>query len=62
MPFPATAAAGPDGEVFELASVSKQFAATGILMLVDAGKIKLSDSLRKFFPGLPYSGITSGIC
>lgn len=47
-----------DSSVFELASVSKQFNAMGILLLVQKGKIKLSDSLRKFFPQLPYHNIT----
>lgn len=47
-----------DSSVFELASVSKQFTATGILLLVDKGKLKLTDSLRQFFPELPYSNIT----
>lgn len=47
-----------DSSVFELASVSKQFTAMGILLLVEKGKIKLSDSLRKFFPQLPYYNIT----
>lgn len=44
--------------VFELASVSKQFTAMGILLLKEKGKLKLSDSLRKFFPELPYTNIT----
>ncbi|HVU56631.1 MAG TPA: serine hydrolase [Puia sp.] len=44
--------------LFELASVSKQFTATGILLLKDEGKLSLSDTLRKFFPGLPYSNVT----
>ncbi len=44
--------------VFELASVSKQFTATGILLLKGQGKLQLSDSLRKFFPELPYHNIT----
>jgi CubicO group peptidase (beta-lactamase class C family) len=47
-----------DSSVFELASVSKQFTATGILILKDQGKLQLTDSLRKFFPELPYSNIT----
>ena len=47
-----------DSSVFELASVSKQFTATGILLLKDKGKLKLTDSLRQYFPELPYSGIT----
>ncbi|NJO69822.1 MAG: beta-lactamase family protein, partial [Bacteroidetes bacterium] len=47
-----------NNSVFDLASVSKQFTAAGILLLVDKGRLSLSDSLRKFFPELPYSGIT----
>ncbi len=47
-----------DSSVFELASVSKQFTATGILLLMDKGKLKLTDSLRQYFPELPYSNIT----
>lgn len=44
--------------VFELASISKQFTALGILQLIEKGKLKLSDTLRKFFPELPYNNIT----
>jgi CubicO group peptidase (beta-lactamase class C family) len=47
-----------DSSVFELASVSKQFTATAILMLRDKGRLKLTDSLRQYFPELPYSGIS----
>ena len=47
-----------DSSVFELASVSKQFTATAILLLKDVGKLKLTDSLRQYFPELPYSNIT----
>ncbi len=47
-----------DSAVFELASVSKQFTATAILMLKDKGKLNLTDSLRQYFPELPYSGIS----
>jgi CubicO group peptidase (beta-lactamase class C family) len=47
-----------DSSVFELASVSKQFTATAILILKDQGKLKLTDSLRQYFPELPYSNIT----
>lgn len=46
-----------DSSVFELASVSKQFTALGILMLEKQGLINLNDSLRKFFPELPYYNI-----
>ncbi len=47
-----------NNSVFELASVSKQFTAMGILMLVEKGKLAFTDTLRKFFPELPYSKIT----
>ena len=47
-----------NNSVFELASVSKQFTAMGILMLVEKGQLKLTDSLRKFFPELPYPNVT----
>lgn len=41
---------------FRLASVSKQFTAAAVLLLVDRGKIKLDDKLSKFFPGFPKYG------
>ena len=47
-----------DSSVFELASVSKQFTAMSILLLMEKGKLKLTDSLRQYFPELPYPGIT----
>ena len=47
-----------DSSVFELASVSKQFTATAILLLKDRGKLKLTDSLRYYFPELPYYNIS----
>jgi len=47
-----------DSSVFELASVSKQFTATAILLLKDKNKLKLTDSLRHYFPELPYPGIS----
>ncbi len=43
---------------FELASVSKQFTAMAILILKEKGQLSLDDSLRKFFPELPYHNIT----
>lgn len=47
-----------NNSVFELASVSKQFTAMAILILKEKNKLSLDDSLRKFFPELPYYNIT----
>jgi CubicO group peptidase (beta-lactamase class C family) len=41
---------------FRMASVSKQFTATAVLLLVDRGKISLDDTLDEFFPGFPRYG------
>ncbi|CAN5399344.1 serine hydrolase domain-containing protein [soil metagenome] len=43
---------------FQLASASKTFTATAILMLADQGKLKLTDNVQKFFPNFPYQDIT----
>lgn len=42
--------------IFEAGSVSKQFAAAALLILVDEGKINLDDDVRKFIPELPDYG------
>src|SRR3954470_23084743 len=44
------------GTNFRMASVSKQFTATAIMLLVDRGKLALEDPLNKFFPGFPEYG------
>lgn len=43
---------------FQLASASKTFTATAILILADQGKLLLTDNVQKFFPAFPYQGIT----
>lgn len=43
---------------FQLASVSKPMTATAILMLMEEGKLKLSQTVDEFFPEFPYKGIT----
>ena len=42
--------------VFHVASVSKQFTATAILLLEQDGKLSLDDDVRKFVPELPAFG------
>ena len=46
--------------VFEIGSITKQFTATAVLMLVEEGKVALDDPIAKHLPGVPqpWSGIT----
>src|SRR5471030_2350714 len=43
---------------FELASVTKTMTSTAIMMLIERGKLKLDDDVKKFFPDFPYDGVT----
>lgn len=43
---------------FHIASTSKTFTGIATLRLVQEGKLSLSDTINKFFPGFPYTGIT----
>jgi len=45
-------------DIFELASLSKQFTAMTIMQMKDAGKLTFDDPIEQYIPGLPYSGIT----
>ena len=45
---------------FNIASNGKQFTALAVLMLIDEKKLRLTDDIRKFLPGL-YPGIKSPI-
>ncbi len=47
-----------DSSAFELASVSKQFTAMGIMICKERGLLSYEDNIKKFFPDLPYSTIT----
>lgn len=49
-----------NNSVFDIGSIAKEFTAMGILLLKDKGKISYSDTLRKFFPELPYPNVTIG--
>ena len=44
--------------IFQLASVSKQFTATAVLILFERGMIGLDDQVIKYFPEFPYEKIT----
>jgi CubicO group peptidase (beta-lactamase class C family) len=43
---------------FHLASISKTFTGMTVLKLWEDGKLSLDDSLQKYFPQLPYHGIS----
>lgn len=43
---------------FQLASISKTFTGTAILLLAQDKKLTLNDSIQKFIPAFPYHGIT----
>jgi CubicO group peptidase (beta-lactamase class C family) len=43
---------------FQLASISKTFTATAVLLLAQDKKIKLQDSIQQYIPSFPYHGIT----
>jgi CubicO group peptidase (beta-lactamase class C family) len=43
---------------FELASITKTFTGVAIMQLVEQGKIKLTDNVKKFYPNFPYEDIT----
>ena len=47
-----------ESTLFDLASISKQFTAAAVLQLCKKGKINLEDQITKYFPNLPYSGVT----
>jgi D-alanyl-D-alanine carboxypeptidase len=52
--------AANENTAFQIASVTKQFTAAGIMLLVEDGKLKLDDTLGKYVSDIPakWSGIT----
>ena len=44
--------------VFQLASVTKQFTAAAVMLAVRKGLFGLDDEVTKFFPEVPYPGVT----
>ncbi len=47
-----------DSTSLHIASTSKTFTGMAVLRLAQESKLSLDDTLQKFFPGLPYPGIT----
>ncbi len=47
-----------DSSLFDLASVSKPFTAMAIMLLQRKGKLTYDDNVSKYFPDLPYAGVT----
>jgi CubicO group peptidase (beta-lactamase class C family) len=43
---------------FQLASISKTFTATAVLLLAQENKLNLQDSIQQYIPSFPYHGIT----
>ena len=44
--------------IFQLASVSKQFTAAAVMLLVRRGLLRLEDEITKYFPDIPCPGVT----
>ena len=44
--------------LFDLGSISKQFTAAAIMLLRRRGLLSLEDEITKFFPEIPYKGVT----
>lgn len=42
--------------VYRIGSITKQFTSAGIMQLVEAGKVSLTDEITKFLPGYPTQG------
>ena len=47
-----------EDSIFDIGSVSKQFTAAAIMLLRREGLLALDDEITKFFPELPFRGIT----
>lgn len=47
-----------EDSIFDIASVSKQFTATAVMLLRRRGLLNLDEEVSKFFPEIKYEGIT----
>lgn len=43
---------------FDLASITKQFTTAAIMLLSQRGQLSILDEIDKYFPGIPYPGVT----
>ena len=44
--------------IFEMASITKQFTAAAIMLLVREGKLSVDDEYTKYYPEYPFKGVT----
>ncbi len=47
-----------EDSIFQLASITKPFTASAVMLLVREGLLSLDDDITKFFPELQYKGVT----
>ena len=47
-----------EASLFQLASVSKQFTAAAIMLLVERNQIQLTDTVNSYYPDFPYENVT----
>ena len=47
-----------EDSIFEMASITKMFTATAVMLLVRKGKLSLDDAYVKIFPSFPYPEVT----
>jgi len=47
-----------EDSIFEMASVTKQFTAAAVMLLVRDGKLDLDTEYKEYFPEYPYPGVT----
>ena len=47
-----------EDSIFEMASITKMFTATAVMLLVREGKLRLDDEYAQYFPEYPYPGVT----
>ena len=43
---------------FDLASITKQFTTSAVMLLKEKGKLNVDDNIEMYFPGIPYPGVS----